>query len=382
MHGALWIWLSGDNLERPNRFLRWAIGFMRDGGYLVLAGEPAFLKDPYQSPADPELVATFFKELGVDFHPDPLDDFDPLKVRISDEHLTGYERELPMALENAPQFHVLGDDAEIYLSIRDRDDRYSDVVATTSGGGVVFGRYSYAYYPSADMGFWMVDPFELFRHTFRMNGIPAPDVTTLMGRRIYFSTVDGDGWNTVSSVADHDGVRRISAQVMYDELVKPYPDLPVTIGPVTGDLDPKLLGGRESRQAARRLFALPNVELATHTHTYPFDWKFYHPDLYDAKQEKLIFNETSAPRSLLENAVDRINTAIERQDETYNHSEFKVPRAYYNGPYNESQEIEGSIALIEGLAPAVRRCKWSCGPVTTRPMKPSSDARANSALRT
>ena len=47
---------------------------------------------------------------------------------------------------------------------------------------------------------WYINPFELFREAFQTDALPKPDTTTLSGRRIYYSHVDGDGWRNVTQI--------------------------------------------------------------------------------------------------------------------------------------------------------------------------------------
>jgi len=62
---------------------------------------------------------------------------------------------------------------------------------------------------------------------------------------------------------------------MLDELIAPYPDLPVTLGIIAGDVTASEGGNSHSASIARRIFALPQVEVGSHTYTHIFNWGLF-----------------------------------------------------------------------------------------------------------
>src|SRR5262249_8557513 len=127
---------------------------------------------------------------------------------------------------------------------------------------------------------WIIDPFRFFRLAFATDDLPKPDTTTIVGRRIYYSQIDGDGWLNVTTIEERDpgtGTRRHrrSIDLLIDRAIIPYPDLPVTVAPIAADLDPAWCGDDEAQAAARRAFALQQVEVGSHTYSHPLDWGFF-----------------------------------------------------------------------------------------------------------
>ena len=114
--------------------------------------------------------------------------------------------------------------------------------------------------------FWIMDPLTLLgRALSRNRRFPAADVTTLNGRRIYFEVVGPEGWLAPAPARNFDEEPRLGSENLLATLINPFPDLPVTVAVVTGDLDPRI-GGKSAERGlrmARRIFDLPHTAVAT-----------------------------------------------------------------------------------------------------------------------
>lgn len=370
VRGAV-IWFDGDTLDDPDAFLDWASTFMADGHYIVLMGPLTFLLDEGRQPATAEKVETFFERLGVEFENRSLDDFHALEVTVHDPDFAPFERGFSAMPPSAPVLQVSGTVGRPIVTLTDETGAASDVVAIVSGGGLAFGPYGHVSFPSARMEYWMVDPIRFFSAALRMQDVPAPDTTTLFGNRVYFSHVDGDGWTARSSVPNHEGVLSISAEVMRRELIAPFPDLPLSVAPISAELDLTLVGSEESRAAARAIFELSNVEAATHTHTHPVDWDFYRSGQYDEEVEAKLFGRPSQTRSPFQTWLSyvsiRATSSASAAVDDYKNPNFESPRTYYDGPFEIKQEIEASRALIEELLPVGKSVKLVQWPGDARP---------------
>ena len=126
--------------------------------------------------------------------------------------------------------------------------------------------------PALGRSQWLVNPFAVFERVLNNGPRPIPDTTTVSGRRLYFSHVDGDGWNDSVEMERYKNSLLPAASVVERELIAPYPDLPVTVGLISSDLEFAYDNGKKAAEAARRIFALPQVEVASHTATAPQVW--------------------------------------------------------------------------------------------------------------
>ena len=117
---------------------------------------------------------------------------------------------------------------------------------------------------------WLLNPFAFLATALHSQPAPIPDTTTETGRRILLSWVDGDGF---PSRAELPGTP-YSAEVLLEKVFKPI-KLPHTVSVIEGEvaatgLYPHLSG--ELEPLARKIFALGNVELASHSFSHPFFW--------------------------------------------------------------------------------------------------------------
>ena len=248
----------------------------------------------------------------------------PLRVVRKVAEVVEFERPLDLA-EIAPFDYTVqatAADARVYLTVAQPGNATSDVVAVTPRGGIALHEFAF-YSPgldpkrlaqlrarlglgpsrvwlteareggvgsggtikasareaqSAAMGapgetepstFWRIDPFQFFAAALGVERSPRPDVTTLNGQRIFYSHIDGDGLVGISMI-DRSS---FAGEFIRDSLLKRF-NLPISASVITRDIE---VDGtptyNKPLQLARSIFALENVEPATHTYSHPFDWR-------------------------------------------------------------------------------------------------------------
>jgi polysaccharide biosynthesis protein PelA len=213
---------------------------------------------------------------------------------------------------------------------------------------------------------WMLNPFQFFRLALGDERFPIPDVTTISGRRLYFSQIDGDGWNNITEVESYHEQQTLSSEVILREAIAPYPDLPVSVGLIAGDAQPFFGGTAGAAKIARALFALPQVEVASHTHTHPYNWGFF--EQYSrAKEEQMVANYRPPTQPIRERVSELL---LKAAGKPYTNSRYDpyiagtddLPRTYLRKPFDLELEVRGALKFSEGLAPPGKRAKlyqWS-----------------------
>ncbi|HEY7610520.1 MAG TPA: hypothetical protein VIF14_14895 [Alphaproteobacteria bacterium] len=286
------------------------------------------------------------------------------RIVNSDPAVLDFERKLPPLLPPYQRLSLIPGKARSFLSVRriGRNETDQLIVAGPAGG---YAGEDMSGTAPVDEWTWFINPFEFLRAALSTDDVPKLDTTTLAGRRIYYSHVDGDGWHNISSVEEYRGKKVTSAEVLYEEIVLKYPDLPVTIGPITGDLDPAWYGDESARKLARKMFALPRVEAGSHTHSHPFAWGFFRNP--DPRREKPFLKLYPArPGHTQRDSVWRPEVGAQKEapspadDDAI--KQYQRPRSYAVKPFDIRLEIGGSLKELAALMPPGKRVaimQWS-----------------------
>ena len=131
--------------------------------------------------------------------------------------------------------------------------------------------------PPLYQGQWLINPFTFFSAAFASNDEPVPDTTTASGRRLYFSTLDSEGWSRSSKIEGFRDASATAGEVVFHELIEPFPDLPATVA--LGAKEAAKSGRRDtqSQTALEKLLATSNVDLlqrGLQTTTSRFDLEY------------------------------------------------------------------------------------------------------------
>ena len=234
-------WFIGSIPLDPKEYYKWAMDSMAAGKKFVVLGSPALFGTKKHF-TDPVLEAKFLAKLGMNISDHWVDrPFD-----------ADYHYVMPQAfiahhpyewLRPAYAVTKSTDPAnKILLTATNKRNPSEDsdlIIAGPSGGYVADGYIFRTNIEDGDeVAQWLINPFEFFRLAFATDDLPKPDTTTIAGRRIYFSSIDGDGWNNITQIEEYRGKGVISAQVVMDKAIKPFPDMPVLMAVIAGDIDP------------------------------------------------------------------------------------------------------------------------------------------------
>ena len=221
-------------------------------------------------PGGPLRIEKLSPHVGFEMEPNPAaTSFTPVSVRpgmgevwlrVSD---TSSTRAAPGGSSAAP--------APAPTSLDNKANLPSDVIAIMPWGGYASDNFWKFELPQNNGARWVVNPIEFFRAALKLNpATPAPDVTTESGRRLLFVHVDGDGFPSRAEIPG----TPLASEVMLKDFLERY-RLPTTVSVIEGEMGPRGLHAALSplmEKVARQMFALPHVELASHTFSHPFYW--------------------------------------------------------------------------------------------------------------
>ena len=164
----------------------------------------------------------------------------------------------------------VGETGTSLLHLKAGDFEY-DPVAVTSWGGYALSPYTIASLNTIGQERWAIQPIDFLRRALALEPMPMPDTTTENGRRFFMVHVDGDGFASRCEFPGPD----YSGQALYEQLFSKY-RVPTTLSVIEGEVGPTGLYPKLSPRLeaiARAMFALPNVEIGTHTYSHPFEWE-------------------------------------------------------------------------------------------------------------
>ena len=116
---------------------------------------------------------------------------------------------------------------------------------------------------------WHLDQFRFFRDALGLERVPAAHPCVLNGRRMWFLQVDGDGFESLSTVEPG-----WAANTMLDHVFNKY-QLPYTVSIIVRSLTPDLKIEKPTRKMllAREILNLPHVEAASHGVLHTSKWQ-------------------------------------------------------------------------------------------------------------
>lgn len=275
---AVATWFSG-GVGETESYLAWAADIARAGTRFVILESVGALGSADEIPK----INAFLTELGLAYAPFYVSDSRGTRIDKADPPMLDFEHVLNR--DNLPGHQVIavtsGTIAK-HLTVTDPNHKWveqpeSVLVSTGPRGGLIAAGYATHYDATLDRVSWIVDPFRFLEAALGRQMWPIPDTTTVAGRRLYFSHVDGDGWLKST------GTSALAGDILIERLIAPYPDLPVTVGLIAGDISTPHGGHVETGILALKLFEPRQVEIASHTYTHPYRWSAF--ETYDRERE-------------------------------------------------------------------------------------------------
>jgi hypothetical protein len=246
-------WFTDDDLPGSERYERWLRQQIDDGIKVAIIDHLGF------SPS-----AAFLARLGLVVPGEAARP--PLQVAASDDWV-GFEAPAAARARERPPWDAPG--LKRHLEIADAAGHRLAPVAHGEWGGIALAPYVTAEGVEGRSR-WILDPFRFLAGALALPPIPVPDPTTANGRRLMEIHVDGDGFVSVAELPD----RPFAGEVIRREVLARY-QLPTTVSIIEGEIGPTGLYPDKSpalEEIARRIFARPEVEIASHTYSHPFDW--------------------------------------------------------------------------------------------------------------
>ncbi|HEV7799759.1 MAG TPA: bifunctional glycoside hydrolase 114/ polysaccharide deacetylase family protein [Burkholderiales bacterium] len=317
-------WFARDQMGRKG-VSEWFEKQRKDGVKMAMLGTLPFVPD--------SLTAKNFGLAGGA----PRKPAQTVKMATRDP-LIGFEA--PPSPSRSDFFPLHAANAKTLLRVTSDQGDAMDASALTAWGGYVLSPYELLSLPG-DLGDrWIVQPMEFFRRALALPSMPVPDVTTENGRRLMMVHVDGDGF---VNRAERAGTP-YSGEVLLNDVLKKY-RIPHSVSIIQGEIGPTGLYPKESpalEDVARRIFALPNVEIASHTFSHPFRWA---PEENDVDPEAYHLNIPGYAFSLkaeIDGSLEYINSRLAPEGK-------KAEMIFWPGDANPGEAALARVAADHAL---------------------------------
>ena len=244
-----------DNLPDAEEYREWFLSQLRSGMRIAIFGKFGFGVDD-----------AFLAQLGLARAGWDVDR--SVRVRFERE-LAGFETEPRLRIRDLLALESRDSRHRVFLALEDASGKRLSAALLAPWGGLVLDPYV------VELNFerrrrWIVNPFAFLKRALDLPPIPAPDLTTENGSRLLLLSIDGDGAVSRSRIPG----TPFAIEVILEKILKVYP-YPTTVSVIEGEISAKGLYPHVSEQVeevAREIFGLPNVELASHAFSHPFDW--------------------------------------------------------------------------------------------------------------
>ncbi len=377
-------WFTDSVRTDPGAYVTWLHRQLEAGRRLVILQHPGVVPSSTSPPEVQQRFRQVMARIGVRWVGTHHQLTYRARVTHLDARLMNFEKPLPPVLPAFNAVQAVNAKTRVFLSVTLAGKR-SDLIVLGPAGAYAAADYAVLVAPDQKppVRAWHINPFRFFRLAFNTAGLPKPDITTLSGRRILYSHIDGDGWRNRARQARYLKRRLNAAEVIYEEILLKYPDLPVTVGPVVGDLDPTWYGSHRQLALARRIFRLPHVEVGHHTLSHPFAWSFFRTYRADKERRYLDRYPVRPGRSRAASVFDRplARPAPKGGRAAPGPHDYDRPRAYAVRAFNLRQEVAESSRYLSRLLPDGKRValyQWSGD---TAPFAAAVEATAKAGLR-
>lgn len=264
-------WFDHEGMTSPRAYGKWLKNQMKRGKKVLILGEFGFAQND-QGVAEPvSEVNQVLSLLGIEIESRFSDN--PLLISIAKskgKEFVEFERSLQGEIFSFRHVANINPQNEVWLSLALKSEKKtSDVVIVGPQGGYVQDGFVLFSHPQEGRSQWRVNPFKLVEKVFVSKNYPIPDTTTLNGKRIFYSHIDGDGFLNISSIDR----KKTCAEIIFEQIISKY-SLPITVSVITAEMDTKygVVKDLQPQALAQRIFNHPMIEMASHTRTHPLSW--------------------------------------------------------------------------------------------------------------
>lgn len=258
-----------DGMQQASRYRRWLLRVLDAGKKVVVFGNLGAFRELQQSPTarDHQEIQRLYRRLGLT-PPTRSQKVKQAVIRFKLADYYDFERELSgTSISRLTSCRSVSSENRVVLTVEANGLR-NDAVVLGPWGGYVQSGFDFFLNEQTGRIQWYLNPIRFLETALGLSSQPRVDLNVVGGRRLAFIHIDGDGFRSISKIDNWS----TCGEMMKDRVFAAY-DLPFAVSVITADVDPALFGSPALQKLAKSLFALPNVEPASHGFAHPFDWR-------------------------------------------------------------------------------------------------------------
>ncbi|RMD94010.1 MAG: DUF2194 domain-containing protein, partial [Calditrichaeota bacterium] len=266
--GIITYFYNGD-MRHARRYRAWLKSVIQAGKKVVMFGNMGAYREWQHAatPKDQTEVRAIFKLLGLT-PPTRYHAGGSISIRRKDTQFFDYECKLSKAsLGQVSNLKSVSPRNRVLLTLA-TPHFLNDAVILGPWGGRVETGLDFHLDDASGNAQWYLNPFLFLQAALGSSAMPVADLNTLGGHRLAFAHIDGDGFSTISKIDRWN----LCANLVKNYLLRGY-EMPFSASVITAEVDSNIFGNRGTMKIAREIFALPNVEPASHSFAHPFNWR-------------------------------------------------------------------------------------------------------------
>jgi len=262
---ALITWINNDKSIDPIKTLKLFQAFKKENIKLALLGDI-----PLNNHPNMKKVKNFFKnKYLIDYTDRILENQLVLEIKsILDKNLVEFERPLTNEISIARVVKALTKNVSKLLVITDQvENTESDIIFHNQN--IFYAQSNYILYSNNynNISQWRLNPFYLTKWILNFKNDLMPDTTTLYGKRILYSHIDGDAFVSISDIDR----KSYCGEIILNKIINSF-KLPISTSFVAAEIDEKILGSRRLTKIIENFIENPYIEIASHTYSHPLSW--------------------------------------------------------------------------------------------------------------
>lgn len=178
------------------------------------------------------------------------------------------ERKLENELSRAIVVKSLSKRNKSHLILKNKiNNKQTHIVLENNN--LFFAYYGYELYqsPYNSVTQWRVDPNYIVKWLIQ-RVTPIPDTTTLFGKRIMYSHIDGDAFISISDIDR----KSYCGEIIKEQIINKY-KIPISASLIMAEIDEKYRGNKRIFKIAQDFYHSPYIEPASHTYFHPLSWE-------------------------------------------------------------------------------------------------------------